>query len=96
MAITNAMVVQIENGGISEVTELLDFDKDTLQKIAENICCLGWRVSDLNYINPVPFPVTPLPVPTILTPTFIFGAKSQKCLMISVQVTNCPMVLGSL
>ena len=53
MAIPNVTVVQLVNEGISEVTYLLYFDKDNLQKIADNLRCPGGRVPDANYISPI-------------------------------------------
>ena len=53
MAIPNVTVVQLVNEGISEVTYLLYFDKDNLQKISDNLRCPGGRVPDANYISPI-------------------------------------------
>ena len=83
MYIPDVTVIQLVNEGISEVINSIDFDKDTLQQIANNILRPWGMVPDPNYIFPVPFPKPPPLVPTIPTPTFIFGTKPQKCLIIA-------------
>ena len=82
MAIPNLKVLQLVNEGISEATDLLDFDKDTLHKTSNNLRFPGGRVPEPNYISPGPLTVSLPPVPTIPTPLFIFGAKYQNRLMI--------------
>ena len=76
MAIPRPTLVQLRNEGITMIDDLGEFDKDTLQQIADNLQRPGGRVPDPNYVPtnlmPVPFPV----VPTVPTPLFIFGAKS--------------------
>ena len=82
MVISNATDVQIVNEWISKVTNLLDFDKDTFQKISENIRPPGVRVPDPKYITSVSLPVSLPTLPTIPIPTFIFDEKSRKQLLI--------------
>jgi hypothetical protein len=45
MGITHAPVVQLATEGIMSVIDLADFDKKSLQQLADNLRCPG-RVSD--------------------------------------------------
>ena len=83
MDIPNKTVSHIVNEGISKVTNIPPFDKDTLQEITENIRRPEGRVPDPNYIALVPLPVLPLPLTTILTRSFVFGVKYQKRFLIA-------------
>ena len=69
MAMSAATVAQLANEGISTVSDLVDFDKDSLQKIVSNLRRPGGRIPDPN-------PHAGLGA-TIPTPLFVFGAKSQ-------------------
>ena len=73
MGIPNATVIQLLAEGITNVDDLVDFDKDTLQKVADNLRRPGGRVPD-----PTP---NAAPGASIPTPPFVFGAKSQKRLL---------------
>ena len=73
MSIPHTTVIQLQNEGISTVDDLSDFDKDTLQQVADNLHCPGGRIPDPTIGAAVGA--------TIATPPFIFGAKSQKCLL---------------
>ena len=66
MAIPVATVLQLQSEGITTVQDLADFDKDSLVQIANNLRRPGGRIQDPNN-----------PDATILTPPFVFGAKSQ-------------------
>ena len=70
MGIPHTTVVQLWSEGIDVVTDLADFDKDSLQQLADNLRCPGGCIPDPN-------PGAP-PGATIPTPPFVFGAKSQK------------------
>ena len=70
MGIPNATTIQLQNEGISIVDDLNDFDKDTLQQVADNLRRPGGRIPD-----PTPGAA---PGATIPTTPFVFGAKSQK------------------
>ena len=83
MAIPNVTVVQIVDERVTEATNLFDLDKDALQKISDNLCRPGVKVYEINYINPLPLTVTISPVPTILNPILVFGAKYQNHLLIA-------------
>ena len=75
MGIPHTTVVQLQSEGITLVADLADFDKDSLQQLADNLRHPGGRVPDPN-------PGAP-PGSTIPTPPFVFGAKSQKCIAIA-------------
>ena len=68
MVLPHRTVIQLQNEGISTVDDLADFDKDSLEQVAES--CRrpgGW----------VPNPHTNAAAgSTIPTPPFVFGAKS--------------------
>ena len=46
MAIPAATVAQLVDKGISTVNDLVDFDKDSLNQIASNLCRPGGRIPD--------------------------------------------------
>ena len=75
MGIPRTTVVQLQSEGIDVVTHLTDFDKTSLQQLADNLRCPGGRVLD-------PSPGA-LPGATIPAPPFVFGAKSQKHITIA-------------
>jgi len=76
MGIPHATVVQLRAEGIETLDDLADFDKDSLQQLADNLWHPGGRV-------PNPNPVAAAAGATIPTPPFVFGAKSQKCLLVA-------------
>ena len=69
MGIPHATVIQLHAEGIEAVTDLADFDKDSLQQLADNLRGPGGCVLDPN---------PGAPASTIPTPPFVFSAKSQK------------------
>jgi hypothetical protein len=69
MGILNPTVAQMHVEGITNVKDLADFDKETLQQLADNLRRPGGRVQDTN--------PNAAPGATIPTPAFVFGAKSQ-------------------
>ena len=70
MGIPHATVVQLGIAGIITVGDLADFNKDSLQQLADNLRRPGGRIAD-------PYPAAAAGA-TIPTPAFVFGAKSQK------------------
>ena len=68
MGIPHATVLQLQSEGITLVSDLVDFNKNSLQQLADNLRCPGGCVPDPN-------PGAP-PGSTIPTPPFVFGAKS--------------------
>ncbi len=73
MGIPNETVVQLQQEGITTVDDLVDFDKDTIEQIAANLRRPAGRIPDPN--------PAAAPGATIPTPSFVFGAKSQKRLI---------------
>ena len=86
MGIPHTTVVQLQSEGITVVTDLADFDKTSLQQLADNLRCPGGCVLDPN-------PGTP-PGATIPTPPFIFSAKSQKCIAIACDLVRYYATVG--
>ena len=76
MAIPHATVVNLQQEGIDTASDLIEFDKVSISQIADNLRCLGGRVTDPNDA-----------AATIPTPPFIFGANSQQRLNVA-----CDMV----
>jgi hypothetical protein len=74
LGIPHATIVQLQQEGIASVADLADFDKDSLQQLADNLRRPGGRVPDPN--------PAAAPGATIPTPSFVFGAKSQKRLSV--------------
>jgi hypothetical protein len=75
MGIPHPTVAQMQAEGITNVQDLADFDKESFQQLADNLRRPGGRVPDP---NPNAAPGTTIP-----TPTFVFGAKSQKRLQVA-------------
>jgi hypothetical protein len=94
MGIPHITVIQLQNEGISIVDDLVDFDKDTLQQVADNLRRPGGRVQD-----PTPGAVVGATIPT---PPFVFGAKSQKRLLAACDIiryyeeTGRPLTAGNI
>ena len=70
MGIPHATVLQLQSKGITLVSDIADFNKNSLQQLADNLRHPGGCVPDTN-------PGAP-PGSTIPTPPFVFGAKSQR------------------
>ena len=79
MGIPHATVVQLATEGITSVADLADFDKESLQQLADNLRRPG-RMPDPN----------PLAQPgaTVPTPSFILGAKSQHRLTVATDLVK--------
>ena len=73
MAIPGDTMIQLRNEGINNVADLIDFNKDTLKQVADNLRRPGGRIPDpaANAAAGATIPTSP----------FIFGAKSQKRLL---------------
>ena len=68
MGIPAATVMQMQQEGITSVIDLAEFDKDSLQQLADNLRKPGGRIPDPN--------PTAQPGATIPTPAFFYGIKS--------------------
>ena len=68
-------MVQLQTEGITTVGDLADFEKDSLQQLADNLCCPEGRIP-----NPSTNATTGATIPM---PTFTFGAKSQMRLLVA-------------
>ena len=86
MGITHVTVVELQSEGITSVSDLADFNKDSLQQLADNLRCPGGRVP-----NPNP---AAQPGSTIPTPPFVFGAKSQRRIAVACDLANYYRTLG--
>jgi hypothetical protein len=86
MGIPHDTVVQLQQEGITTVDDLADFDKDSLQQLADNLRRPGGRVPDPN--------PGAAPGATIPTPPFVFGAKSQKRLLVACNLVRYYNTVG--
>ena len=86
MGIPHTTVVQLQSEGIDVAADLADFDKDSLQQLADNLRWPGGRVPDPN-------PGAP-PGATIPTPPFVFGTKSQKHIAITCDLVRFYTTVG--
>ena len=75
MGIPHATMVQMQQEGIQSVADLADFEKQSLQQLADNLRKPGKRIPDPN-------PNAALGA-TIPMPAFTYGAKSQKRLTVA-------------
>ena len=80
MGIPHTTVVQLQSEGITVVADLANFDKTSLQQLADNLRCPGECVLDPN-------PGTP-PGATIPTPPLVFSAKSQKRIAVACDLVS--------
>ena len=88
MAIPQPTLLQLQNQGITSVDDLAKFNKETLQQIVDNLRIRGGRIPDPNYVPPALMLVPELIIPMVLTPPFILGAKSQKCLQVACDLVH--------
>ena len=86
MGIPDTMVIQLQTEGITTVGDLADFEKDSLQQLADDLHCAGGRIP-----NPSTNAATGATIPM---PTFTFGAKSQKRLLVACDLIKCYNTMG--
>ena len=86
MGLPNETVVQLAVEGIATVYDLADFDKDTLQAVADNLRRPAGRIA-----NPDP---AAAPGATIPTPPFVFGAKSHSRLLVATDLVKYYNTVG--
>jgi hypothetical protein len=80
MGIPQDTRLQLANEGIEAVSDLLDFYKDTLTQVADNLRRPGGRIA-----NPDP---NAQPGATIAQPPYIFGAKAQQRLLAACELVR--------
>ena len=86
MGIPHTTMVQMQQEGIQSVADLADFEKQSLQQLADNLRKPGGRVPD-------PDPNAGLGA-TIPTPAFTYGAKSQKRLTVACDLVRFYQTVG--
>ena len=85
MGIPHVTVVQLQQG-ITTIQDLADFDKDTLQQLADNLTKPAGRILDP---NPAAAASTMIP-----TPSFVFGAKSQHRISVACEIVRYYNAVG--
>ena len=70
------------------INDSAEFDKETLQRIADNLRRPGGRAPGPKHTPPSPMPASVPEAPTVATPQFIFGTKSQKLLRVVCDLVN--------
>ena len=86
MGIPHATMVQMQLEGIQSVPDLTDFEKQSLQRLTDNLRKPGGRVAD-------PDPNAPAGA-TIAMPAFTYGAKSQKRLTVACDLIRFFQTVG--
>ena len=80
IGILHMMVIQLQVEGITGIQDLADFDKDTLQQLADNSRKPAGCIPDP---NPAAAAGTMIP-----TPSFVFGAKSQHRISVAYEIVR--------
>ena len=86
MGIPHKTMVQMQQEGIHVVADLADFEKQSLQQLADNLRKPAGRIPDPN-------PNT-APGATIPMPAFTCGAKSQKRLTVACDLVRFYQTVG--
>ena len=86
MGIPHTTVLQLQSEGITLVSDLADFNKDSLQQLVDNLRRPGGRVLDP---NPAAQPGSSIP-----TPPFVFGAKSQRRITVACDLVKYYTTVG--
>ena len=86
MALPGQTFAQLAVEGITTPEDLIDFDKDSLKQVADNLRSPGGWI-------PNPDPNTPAGS-TIARPPFVFGAKSQKRLLEACDIIRFYQTIG--
>ena len=80
MAMPVVTRARLQQEGIVAVNDLINFDKDALNQVADNLRCPGGRAPNTD-------PNVPAGA-TMPTPPFVFGAKSQKRLLAACEMVR--------
>ena len=86
MGIPHATMVQMQHEGIQSVADLAEFEKESLQQLADNLRKPGGRIPD-------PDPNAPA-LATIPMPAFTYGDKSQKRLTVACDLIRYYQTVG--
>ena len=86
MGIPHATMVQMQLEGIQSIADLTDFEKDSLQQLANNLRKPGGRIPD-------PDPKAPAGA-TIPMPAFTYGTKSTKRLTVACEPIRYYQIVG--
>ena len=86
MGIPHVTVVQLQAKEITSVSDLADFNKASLQQLADNIRRPGGHVPDP---NPAAQPGSTIP-----TAPFVFGVKSQRHIAVAYNLVNYYRTVG--
>ena len=86
MGIPHTTVVQLQVEGITVIQDLADFDKDTLQQLADNLRKPAGGIPDPNPAGAAGA--------TIPTPSFVFGAKSQHHISVACEIVRYYNAVG--
>ena len=86
IGITHKTMVQMQQEGIQTVADLADFEKQSLQQLADNLRKPGGRIPDPN--------PNAAPGATIPMPAFTYGAKSQKRLTVACDLVRFYQTVG--
>ena len=86
MVIPHDTMGALANEGIIAVQDLLDFNKDSIAQIADNMRKPGDRIAN-------PDPGAP-PGSTIPRPPYMFGAKSQQRLLVACELVRYYETVG--
>ena len=86
MGIPHVTMVQLQAEGITSVSDLTDFNKDSLQQLVDNLRRPGGCVPDPNPAAQAGS--------TIPTPPFVFGAKSQRRIAVACDLVKYYRTVG--
>ena len=86
MGLPHKTIMQMQQEGIQTVADLADFEKQSLQQLADNLRKPGGRIPDPN--------PNAAPGATIPMPAFTYGAKSQKRLTVACDLVRFYQTVG--
>lgn len=86
MGVPNCSVVKLREEGMNNGYDLHEFTKETIAKVASNLCCPGGR-------EPNSDPSAPQGS-TIATQPFVFSAKSQELFVVAAELLQYYKTVG--